>query len=583
MKRSKVAPPGRWPLGGWKDGLPLAAAFLFATALAVDASTPSQAGDKEWRIIYNNDGGDALTLGGSNMPRVENITDASHELVRRRTDGLQDFKITTVSYCTGMCFGQVLHRSKVAEQFRPLDLDKAANKDPKTFRDSLIEMLDLQGTDSLRIMSDYCRKNGLELWWSMRMNDTHDASYPDKIPLSAFKKKHPELLLGKEGEKLAVGMWSGVDYAHPEVREFALAMIEEVLANYTVQGIELDFFRHPVLFSSVARGGVASDADRAALTSFMERARKLIAEHNSKLPPDGKKVLFGARVPDSADYCKQIGIDLEGYLKNQLLDFCLFGGYFRLAPWSESADLAQKYHVPSYASIDRVAVQIPKNPVTAEPDHQLRYGWIVGTQDTQRSAFFRRSDLEAYRGRILSAVAQGHHGIAFFNLFNKDHPIFPELGDLEAMASRPAKYFYMARGTQQSPSQSLTHGNTFFSGPVINPGYPKALSEKGVEVQLVTRLPANGFTGVAELLVDFTGSGATAGKADIEVNGQSVTPSSIMASGEIILKVPPALVRNGANLISICPVAPNRNLLVRDIMLRLDPQSPSPSLSAVVP
>jgi len=542
-------------------------AFLTVAAWAKPESQAAR--PAKWRIIFNNDGGDVSTLGGSNVPRIENPPDAAQELIRRRTRGIEQFKVTTISYCTAWSFGLVLHRSEVARQMQR-----------RHRPDALVEKLAEKGTDSLKVMADYCRAHDLELWWSMRMNDTHDAYYPENIPLSQFKKDHPELLLGKPSEKLPFGAWTQVNYASEEVRAFALAMISEVLDRYAVHGIELDFFRHPVLFPSVAQGGEASDADRAALTGFLRAVRARVDEHNARLPAGERKVVLGIKTPDSPDYCYRIGLDLENYLKLGLLDFCVFGGYFRLAPWSRSAELAHQYGVAAYASIDRTAVQIPKEALKEEPDRHRRYGWITGTQDYHRPPFFRRHDVETYRGRILSAIAQGHDGIELFNLFNLDHPLFAELADLETMASRPAKYFHMARGTQQSPSQFIDGGNTFFEEPIVSPGFPKAIPPAGLPLKLVTRLPANGWKGSAELLVDGTGTGPHAGKMTVLFNGEALTPEPIAVRDEVILKVPAAAVRNGENRITLQPADGGTGVLVRDVMLRIAPESPEPAKAA---
>ena len=86
----------------------------------------------------------------------------------------------------------------------------------------------------------------------MRMNDTHDGTknaYADPIfRANPLKVAHPEYLMGRKGQKLEQGAWSAVNYALPEVRELAFRYFEEVCHRYDVDGIELDFFRHPVYF-----------------------------------------------------------------------------------------------------------------------------------------------------------------------------------------------------------------------------------------------------------------------------------------------------------------------------------------------
>ena len=65
------------------------------------------------------------------------------------------------------------------------------------------ELVDLYGRDNLQIQTDFCHANGLEAFWSLRMNDTHDA-YPEGIrtafrELAPFKRDHQHCIMGQPG------------------------------------------------------------------------------------------------------------------------------------------------------------------------------------------------------------------------------------------------------------------------------------------------------------------------------------------------------------------------------------------------
>ena len=64
-----------------------------------------------------------------------------------------------------------------------------------------------QGTDPLEVMIDFCRKNNLEIFWGMRMNDTHDTSNPLLRP--RWKVDHPDYLMGTEDRPPKRGGWNG--------------------------------------------------------------------------------------------------------------------------------------------------------------------------------------------------------------------------------------------------------------------------------------------------------------------------------------------------------------------------------------
>ena len=125
-----------------------------------------------------------------------------------------------------------------------------------------------QGTDPLKIMTEFCRKNRIEIFWSMRMNDTHDASssWYGPVMMSRLKKAHPEWLESSKASRSRHGAWSAMDYTHAEVRDLAVRYIEEVCANYDVDGIEMDFMRHPVVLKDPAWGRDATTDGLAMIT-----------------------------------------------------------------------------------------------------------------------------------------------------------------------------------------------------------------------------------------------------------------------------------------------------------------------------
>ena len=133
------------------------------------------------------------------------------------------------------------------------------------------------GIDLLVLLPRRARGHGMEFWASMRMNDIHD-DYPECAAYhGGFRKAHPELLLGspypepKHRGNWRAGFCWGLDYARPEVRERQLALIEEVLTRYDVDGFELDFLRGAYYFKT--------DERRSAMplmTDFVRGVRRLV-------------------------------------------------------------------------------------------------------------------------------------------------------------------------------------------------------------------------------------------------------------------------------------------------------------------
>jgi hypothetical protein len=535
------------------------AIFLAGVSEAFCEDAPTKGPD--WRVIYNNDGGDLITKG--DIPKwlrdAPEDSDPRKELLRRRTGGVLSSGITTISYCTGWAFGNLLHDSKLANNV-------VAMHKSSSVRTRLAE----ENTDSLHVMADFCTENDIELWWSMRMNDTHDAANPDLF--SDFKRKHPKLMLGTATSHPKYGKWTAVDYAAPEIRNFAKSVIKEVVENYDVKGVELDFFRHPIFFRTTAAGLPASQEEVEMMTKFIAEAHEVSHQAGIKKNKGGKPILLGMRVPDSIEYCRYLGLDLEKILGDKLVDFVIFGGYFRLSNWSYSAELARRHGIPSYASLDTPTVQVPVEPVTQEPSLDNRYGWINGTKDYRRPTILRRVDIESYRGRVLSALVQGQNGVSFFNLFNSRAKIFQDLSNLNTLVKKPVKYFYMSRGTQQPPSNFVPGGTRFYQGPIVNPGFPKALGEKKISLEFSLFLPEIPFQGRARLFLDFSGSEVDGNsRCRLRLNEKELEEIQVGKTTEVWQDLPSKELVTGKNIVEVEGLS-DRRLLLRDAMIHVVPE-----------
>ena len=113
-------------------------------------------------------------------------------------------------------------------------------------RTSRNDELNKLGTDSLKLAIDICRKNNMEIFWTYRMNDIHDAATDGSI--SNWKAEHRHLLMGqpedqkKYPESDPRWYWTFVDYAQQEMRDLNLTVVRNVLNEYDVDGIDLDSF-----------------------------------------------------------------------------------------------------------------------------------------------------------------------------------------------------------------------------------------------------------------------------------------------------------------------------------------------------
>lgn len=366
------------------------------------------------RIIFNNDGCDCFEHSGVNAQ-----TDPASALIEARTSGLADSRVDAIFYCTNRSgVGVFSHRTAIGEVFTRRDGNYGGNVVPDLLQ---------RGTDPLRLMVEWGRKHGREVFWSLRMNDTHDGwgepgdfTADRHYAISRFRRSHPECLLGGAGRKPRYGLWTACNYALEPVREFVFRLIEEVCRNYDVAGVECDFLRHETFFPSTAAGEPCTDAERAFMTGLLRQVRALLDEVSAVRR---RPLLLAVRAPDSVDLAYDLGLDLRTWMAEGLVDVLSVSCYYRLTPWSEAVELGRRHGVPVFACLSDSRLKLPS-----------------GERDPLRRT------LESMRGRALTAWQEGVSGLYAFNLFDPRCPFWREAGDPDRLSRLNRVHLASARG-----------------------------------------------------------------------------------------------------------------------------------------
>jgi len=390
-------------------------------------------------FVYNTDGNDAHNWP-SNLPvTVENFTG-------RRLVHALGTRITTVSYCPlSSGFGRLTCR-KAGEAYCV-----NSHRGKRHVSADLFAM----GTDPLELASAFCRTNGLEIFVSIRVNDTHDAagSFEKPDPLFPdFKKSNPDCLMGRpeKGMRPPFCNWSAVDFSHEKVRAHMRAFVRDLVENYDLDGIEYDFNRHMQLFKSVALGGEASQAELDLMTAFMRELRAITEEVGRK---KNHPILVVMRAPDSVEYCRAVGIDLARWFDEKLVDIWIGGGYFCLNPWAVSAEFAHRHGVKFYASMD-----------------ETRIPGVVAR--TKRPILKGRMSIPFYAARFADAMASGCDGVYVFNI---EGNFLHDVAGIDPMRTKGMETvrFAVDRGSGgYRPWRYLKDGGRFCTLPKIDPGEP---------------------------------------------------------------------------------------------------------------
>lgn len=464
-----------------------------------------QLAQRQRRIIFNNDGCDCLYFPKDQAPTVANF-------LARRTTPLANSQVDAISYCTiSSGFGFFTHRTKVGTVLDRQGADYGMQPDMRNIAADLIA----QGTDCLQAVVSFCHQQQKECFWSMRMNDTHDAAHqPDKpfLLYPKLKVEHPDWLVGNGHDRTRYGRWSSVDYARPEIRELAFRYIEEVCLNYDVDGIELDFFRHPCFFKSTASGGAASQAECDLMSDLLRRVRAMTEVVGLQR---ARPILVLVRATDSVTFNRALGLDLERWLREGLLDLLSTTCYFQLNPWETSVALGHKYGVKVYPCLSDARIK-SEGP-------------------------YRRGALETYCGRALNAWAAGADGIHLFNLFDvlgPHAPAFGELGDPQRLRSMDQLYFVTVRDGR--PGQWLADGDRYATLPRLTPEHPQTITcgaplalelrvgtgcDDKAQVALHLFLPR--LTSAKGMLVKFNGSDLRGGTLARNWLNLALTPSQV--------------------------------------------------------
>ena len=222
------------------------------------------------------------------------------------------------------------------------------------------------GIDPIAETVKWCRGHKREAVVALPVNliGPHGAKPTSENPITswhaylwpAFKAANPDCLMDSTGQgKIRFANRLAVDYTHAKVRDTFASIAGEIASKYDVDGLLVDFMMSPTLFRSVAEGGTAAPKEVELVTQMMQRLKTSCKAASARL---GHPVALLARVPDSAGYCKDVGIDLEGWLGAKLLDGVVLGGTFQLNRWNVTGDLAVKAGVPYYVSFAQSGIYV---------------------------------------------------------------------------------------------------------------------------------------------------------------------------------------------------------------------------------
>ena len=194
------------------------------------------------------------------------------------------------------------------------------------------------------------REAGIEFFPRVRMNSHYDIP-PSSPSYGRYRHEHPELLIGRPGEVLPEGTieWAistGLDYAHLPVREYMYSIIVELFERFDIDGVELDFMRHPAFFRTEEawrNGYLMTDLVRSVRTRMTEVG-------NAR----GKSIRLAVRVPPTLVDSRRAGLEVAAWVAEDLVDVVVVvGGFIPFdTPVAEFTAVARDTQTQVYGAIE---------------------------------------------------------------------------------------------------------------------------------------------------------------------------------------------------------------------------------------
>jgi len=199
----------------------------------------------------------------------------------------------------------------------------------------------------------------------------------------------------------------------------------------------------------VAHGTTASQDELDAIADLVRRIRRM-TEHEAV--KRGRPILVAARVPDSVEYAKAQGLDVERWLAEGLIDRLIGSGYFRLNRWQYLVQLGHKYGAKVCPCLGETRVG----------------GWLGRDRDRTRA-----SD-PTYRARAANCWRAGADGIYIFNEYNARRASLRDIGDLRTLDRKPKLYYVTVR--DGAPGRYVNSGSAYGRRPMLCPSAAKPVS-----------------------------------------------------------------------------------------------------------
>ena len=247
-----------------------------------------------------------------------------------------------------------------------------------------------RGVQPLEILLDQCHKRGMEFLAGIRINDNHGhISVEQGVGAGAgFLVDHPEWQIRELPPGPYYKLSTPLDFTVPQVRDYVVGVMGRLVDRFPVDGLELCFRDHR--YFPPGKGPERKDL----MTELVARSRAILDEAGRLRR---KKLLLGARVFQTLDECRSLGLDVETWISRGLIDFVAPNDTMHTEPNVQYEEFRRLTH---------------------NGDCLLYPGMLPWTsQRMRRRLGNRHMPLDQQRAAAANMYAAGADGISFYNHF----------------------------------------------------------------------------------------------------------------------------------------------------------------------
>ena len=280
-----------------------------------------------------------------------------------------------------------------------------------------------RGLDPLKVLVDRAHEKNMEFIASLRMG-TLDPTDPAHM--------------GSQGGRML---------AHPEVRDLLFLITEELVSEYEIDGVELDFSSPPASWDIFRREEARESIP--LLTELVDRTASMVrSKQNGRLT-------VGAKVFPTEEMNLDRGLDVRGWLNQGMLDFVVPAVFYY--PLDLDPDLPLDWVVEAAHSND-VSVYVPLAPYIN--------AW-TGSRDKK---FATASMFRAAAANYLDRGADGLLTCFLpWPLGHEQRDLLTELGDHESLRNGD-KHYNLRRRDAAADEVGCEHAALPLEIPLGHPG-----------------------------------------------------------------------------------------------------------------